>query len=141
MTALPRGIAAGLPGGAILLLFPTSGFAHAPIPGVGLFWNGVLHPMIVPLHLLVLVGIGFLLGQNVPRGSRLGLVAFVTAFAIALALAGPFAPPLAAVVSASLVAGLLVAFGRAAAAAVVAVALVGAAFVALELGARPGDVG
>jgi len=41
-----------------LALLPAAAWAHAPVPGVGAFWNGVLHPLLVPLHLLALVGAG-----------------------------------------------------------------------------------
>lgn len=132
MTAQTRRIGAWLTSGAILLLFPTDAFAHAPIPGVGSFWNGVLHPVIVPLHLLVLLGVGLLLGQNVPRASRVGLAAFVAAFLVGVAMAGPLAPPLVAVVTASATAGLLVAFGRSATGPLIVVALAGAVLVALD---------
>jgi urease accessory protein len=69
----------------VLTLFaakPT--LAHAPIKGIGTFYNGVLHPATVPTHLLLVFGLGLLLGQHAPRPSRSGWFAFVAAFCIGL---------------------------------------------------------
>lgn len=38
--------------------------AHAPIPGVGVFFSGALHPFIAPALLLSLTAFGLLLGQS-----------------------------------------------------------------------------
>ncbi|CAA6805348.1 MAG: Unknown protein [uncultured Sulfurovum sp.] len=38
--------------------------AHSPIQGIGDFYNGLLHPILVPAHLLLLVAIGFFGGQQ-----------------------------------------------------------------------------
>ena len=38
--------------------------AHAPIKGIGSFYNGLLHPILVPAHLFLLVAIGLFLGQQ-----------------------------------------------------------------------------
>lgn len=89
--------------------------AHAPIAGVGSFWNGVLHPLMVPLHLLAIVSVGLLLGQNAPRLSRPGWPAFVTATALGVVIAGLGAPPPAAILATAAAAGILVAIGRSAA--------------------------
>jgi len=123
-------VAAGL--AAAIVALPASALAHAPIPGVGAFWNGLVHPMLALPHLLVLVGLGLLLGQNAPRGSRAGLAAFAFALVVAVALArtpGP-APAILAAVSAA--AGLAVALERAHPALVVLLALAGAAAVGLD---------
>jgi len=60
-------------------------FAHAPIEGIGTFYNGVLHPVLVPSHLLLLIATGCLLGQFAPVSSRQGLPAFLAALCIAVA--------------------------------------------------------
>jgi urease accessory protein len=100
---------------AVAILFVSSGAAaaHSPIKGIGVFYNGLLHPLLVPAHLLALVAVGLLVGQHAPRQSRVALPAFVLAAAAALALTGTMPsvlrwPPLAV----ALAAGLAVAAGR-----------------------------
>lgn len=73
---------------AILLAMTLSSepaMAHAPIKGIGAFYNGMLHPLFVPAHLLLLISLGLLLGQHAPRLSRFGWAAFVLALWVALA--------------------------------------------------------
>jgi urease accessory protein len=81
---------------ALILVFlmaaPVSAYAHSPIKGIGTFYNGLLHPVLVPAHLLALVAIGLLLGQHAPRASRLALPAFSMAMALALAVIAMIAP-------------------------------------------------
>ncbi len=117
---------------AALAALPAAALAHAPIPGVGAFWNGALHPLLALPHLLFLAAFGLLLGQHVPRASRIGLPAFAAGLAPSVALAGSPGPAVAGLAAASAVAGLLVAVGRAPAAAVVPLALAGAALVGLD---------
>ncbi len=88
--------------------------AHSPMKGIGAFYNGLLHPVLVPAHLLALVAIGLLIGQHAPRDSRVAVPAFAVAVAFGLALASP--PALAIqwpILAIALVAGLVVALGRA----------------------------
>ncbi len=59
--------------------------AHAPIKGIGAFYNGLLHPLFVPAHLLLLISLGLLLGQHAPKLSRSGWAGFVLALCVALA--------------------------------------------------------
>lgn len=49
----------------LILLLGASGAAqaHTPIQGIGNFYNGILHPLITPAHLLYLVALGLLMGQ------------------------------------------------------------------------------
>jgi hydrogenase/urease accessory protein HupE len=75
-----------------LLLLAGTAEAHSPIKGIGAFYNGMLHPLLVPAHLLALIAVGLLIGQNAPRGSRAALPAFAIALAIAL-LAGALGVP------------------------------------------------
>lgn len=98
---------------AALAVVPRSAWAHAPVPGVGAFWNGVLHPVLVPLHLLALVGAGLVLGQNAPRASRIALPLFGAALAVAIFAAGPVGTQGPALLAVSVAAGLLAALGRA----------------------------
>ena len=58
MTALAAALAAAL------LLVPGHALAHSTIPGIGGFYNGLLHPLVVPAHLLVLLGLALWLGQQ-----------------------------------------------------------------------------
>lgn len=50
------------------------------------FWQGCLHPLIVPAHLMVLLALGLLLGQQANASLRTGLITFVTSLLIALVL-------------------------------------------------------
>ena len=51
-----------------LLLLPGSALGHSPIKGLGDFYNGLLHPLFVPAHLLLVVALGLLIGQQrIPR--------------------------------------------------------------------------
>jgi urease accessory protein len=85
--------------------------AHSPIKGIGTFYNGLLHPVLVPEHLLVLVAVGLLIGQHAPKASRYALPAFAAAVALALILtsAGPLALPSWPILAVALFAGLAVA--------------------------------
>jgi urease accessory protein len=63
------------------LVVPEVSLAHSPIQGIGNFYNGLLHPVLVPAHLLLLVAMGLFLGQ---QGSKviqpaLGVFVFATA--------------------------------------------------------------
>jgi urease accessory protein len=96
---------------ALFVAIAEPALAHAPIKGIGTFYNGVLHPVLVPAHLLLVVGLGLLLGQHAPRLSRDAWFAFVAAFWIALATGHTLgaAVPQAALPALAFVAGLLVA--------------------------------
>ena len=85
--------------------------AHAPIKGIGAFYNGLLHPLFVPAHLLLIFALGLLLGQHVPNASRFGWLAFVAALWTGLVighLSGTGVPVMLLLLMA-LAAGLLVA--------------------------------
>jgi len=71
---------------AVMLLTEPAN-AHAPIKGIGAFYNGMLHPLIVPAHVLLLVGLGLLLGQHTPKISRPAWSAFALALVAGLAAA------------------------------------------------------
>lgn len=51
---------------AIFLVFalPDPALAHSPIKGLNNFYNGVLHPALVPAHAMLLVAFGLFLGQG-----------------------------------------------------------------------------
>jgi urease accessory protein len=108
-------------GGAILLLAfacaimigSEPALAHAPIKGIGTFYNGVLHPVLVPAHLLTIFGIGVLLGQHAPQASRVGWFGFVVAFWAGLAGSRlGYSVPDVVLLALAMSAGLLVALER-----------------------------
>ena len=73
----------------LALTLPVPAAAHAPIPGIGMFFSGALHPLIAPALLLSLSAYGLLLGQacqgRLPRaGWPLG--ALLAAMVLGLAL-------------------------------------------------------
>lgn len=70
----------------VLSGFPGAVFAHGQIEGLNEFYNGLLHPIFVPLHILVLVALGLLVGQQGLRKNRIALI--TTPIAIILGLAG-----------------------------------------------------
>jgi hydrogenase/urease accessory protein HupE len=49
---------------SFLLVVPDLAFAHTPIKGANSFYNGALHPVVVPSHLLLLVALGLFFGQR-----------------------------------------------------------------------------
>ncbi|WP_298608530.1 HupE/UreJ family protein [uncultured Thiothrix sp.] len=50
------------------------------------FWQGCLHPLIVPAHLMVILALGLLLGQQTPRTIRTSLTVYVVSLGGALLL-------------------------------------------------------
>lgn len=48
---------------ALALLLPDAAWAHSPIKGINNFYNGVLHPLLVPAHLLLIIVTGLWIGQ------------------------------------------------------------------------------
>jgi urease accessory protein len=70
-----------------ILLVPEIVFAHGPIKGIGNFYNGVLHPVFVPAHLLLLSVLGLFIGQKGIEKNLLSLAtfAFGTFFGLTLA--------------------------------------------------------
>jgi urease accessory protein len=67
---------------------PTATWAHSPIEGIGTFYGHMLHPVTVPAHALLLIGITLMLGQQPRLEALLGLVSFGLAFAFGLTLSG-----------------------------------------------------
>ena len=62
-------------------------WAHTPIQGIGGFYNGLLHPVLVPAHLLLIVAFGLFLGQQGSKRIELALGIFAAAAFVGLALA------------------------------------------------------
>ncbi|MGF1610184.1 MAG: HupE/UreJ family protein [Kiloniellales bacterium] len=70
-----------------LLLLPATAQAHSAIPGAGDFYNGLLHPLIVPAHVLALLAIGLCLGQREAAHAQLAVPTFALLLLLGLALA------------------------------------------------------
>ncbi len=49
---------------AICCAAPTPGLAHVPFEGLNDLYNGLLHPVVVPAHLLLIIGAGLFLGKQ-----------------------------------------------------------------------------
>ncbi|MEO1103353.1 MAG: HupE/UreJ family protein [Pseudomonadota bacterium] len=102
---------------ASLAILPGEAAAHAPIAGIGTFYNGVAHPILVPAHLMLLFAIGLMCGQHAPALSRFVLPAFCLALIAGLA-ASIGSPTLASpqdhltlLLTSTTIAGALVALG------------------------------
>ena len=97
---------------AALSLVATPALAHPPPFGVADFFGGLIHPAFVSAHLMAILGLGILIGQQTPRGSRAAAVVFIVALIAALAvLRFGVAPPftLEAVLFSALMGGVLAA--------------------------------
>lgn len=74
---------------ALSVLSSKGAFAHGAFKGIGNFYGGVLHPVVVPAHLLALIAAGLFVGrQGWTRVVRL-LPMFMVACAIGLVLSSP----------------------------------------------------
>lgn len=64
----------------LVLVVPEASLAHTPIQGIGNFYNGLLHPVLVPAHLLLLVAVGLFFGQQGSKAIQpaVGVFAFAT---------------------------------------------------------------
>lgn len=60
-----------------------SSLAHGSIEGIGELWNGLLHPLRSPAHLLVMAGLGLYAGQRLRFKNE--VVGFLLCTALALA--------------------------------------------------------
>lgn len=78
-------VAAGL---ALFAWVPQQALAHSPIEGIGKFYGGLLHPLLVPPHALALLVFALLIGQRGVRAMQLAYPPFVATLAVGLVLAG-----------------------------------------------------
>lgn len=69
------------------LFIPEAALAHSPFQGIGSFYNGLLHPVLVPAHLLLLIALGLFLGQQGTKRIELILGTFAAATAVGLVMA------------------------------------------------------
>ena len=81
-----------LSGGLALLLLPELALAHMPVKGMNNFYNGFLHPLFIPAQVLVLLALGFLLGQQKPRDVQPAITVFLLALVTGL-VGNSFVPP------------------------------------------------
>lgn len=71
-----------------LLLAPNAALAHSPIKDIGNFYGGLLHPVFIPAHALLLSALGLLLGQQQPAENKVPLLVFLVCAVAGLAVAG-----------------------------------------------------
>lgn len=70
---------------ALLLAVGTGeSYAHSPIKGLNHFYNGLLHPLLVPAHLLLLIAAGLLVGQRGLKQNEMSLYGFLLAASFGL---------------------------------------------------------
>ena len=74
----------------LLVSMPGLALAHAPIEGMDSFYNGVLHPVLVPAHLLAIVSAGLLIGQQGVKRMQAPLIAFLLVLIAVLTVPGRF---------------------------------------------------
>jgi len=70
------------------LLIPEIVFAHAPLEGLGSFYNGLLHSLFIPAHLLLLLALGLFIGQKGFDNNQSSLAIFAIGVFSGLILAG-----------------------------------------------------
>ena len=95
------------------LLLPSTASAHVSFEGSSDFANGVMHPLTTSAHLLLLIGLGLMLGQQGPP--KIGAIAAVFAPASAVAfmfgaLGHPVRVPPTVPIALTLLSGALIAF-------------------------------
>lgn len=75
-----------LPVFLVLVVWPATAQAHTQVEGAGPILNGLLHPLGTPSHLLILLGLGLLAGQQSPLNLKTPMLAFIPLSAAALLL-------------------------------------------------------
>lgn len=99
---------------AAIVLFAVPAQAHPPPLGLTGFSGGLLHPLLVPAHVLAVTGLGIWIGQQRQWGTS-AAIGFVAALAIGLAaIAWALVPRYTAeaVLACAVTAGILVAWAR-----------------------------
>lgn len=71
-----------------LLCITEAAMAHSPIKGLDSFYAGFLHPVFVPAHVLSLLVLGILIGQQAAKSLQPVVIVFLLAAAAGLVLAG-----------------------------------------------------
>lgn len=75
----------------LLLVTPDIAAAHTPIKGIGNIFNGMLHPVLTPSHLLLLIATGLFFGQRGLKESQSSLLATIAAVVLGL-ICSSFSP-------------------------------------------------
>jgi urease accessory protein len=70
-----------------LCALPTAAHAHSPVQGLGDFYNGLLHPLTTPSHVLILIALGLLAGRRRPPTLKAPMTVFLVVSAAALVAA------------------------------------------------------
>jgi urease accessory protein len=70
-----------------VLIAPQAAEAHGNFAGLGNFYGGLLHPLLVPAEMLAVVSVGLLLGSNGSMACRAGVPAFGIGVSAGLAIA------------------------------------------------------
>lgn len=128
---------------AVAIAWPSAAWAHSPVPGIEGFYVGMLHPVTVPGHLLLLSVVGLLLGFRGVKLARPAFVAFVASLAIG-AVFGRSVPTEAMTGWAALAAVLLTApalFFRGTAGVAIVVCALGGLLIGLGSLPEPGSLG
>ena len=68
----------------VSLVLQSNAHAHLTVEGAGEVGSGALHPLMTPVHVLILLGLGLMLGQRVPLDLKTPLQVLAPASAIAL---------------------------------------------------------
>lgn len=71
-----------------LLSLPEAALAHSPIKGINNFYNGMLHPLFVPAHLMLILTLGLLYGQQGLKEMQKPVAFFLLTTALGLIAAG-----------------------------------------------------
>jgi len=96
---------------------PLPALAHSPIEGIGEFYGGLIHPLLVPSHALALLSFALLVGQRGLAAMRASYPLFALMLLVGLVLAGFAVNPRFAVepvlLALAMTCGTLVALARA----------------------------
>ncbi len=68
------------------IIFSQSAFAHSPIKGIGFLFNGILHPFFIPSHILLILTLGFWIGQQQPQKQIASVLLYLGAMITGLLL-------------------------------------------------------
>jgi hydrogenase/urease accessory protein HupE len=71
----------------LLCLSAPAAWAHGTIPGINQFYNGVVHPFLAPAHLLSLLALALLAGQQGLRPRPVEVIALAGGFMVGAAAA------------------------------------------------------
>ena len=99
----------------VVLAMPDTASAHSGFAGATGFTGGLLHPLLVLAHILVVAALGLLIGQQAPRWGRAVPIVYIIAMIVglgAIALAAVVTLAEDILLGLAAVAGLLVALAR-----------------------------